>query len=106
MAASYVADHNDIYDGLILLGVYSTKDLTDTGLSVLSIYGSEDQILNRKKYDEYKSNLPTDYQEVIIEGGCHAGFGMYGAQKGDGIPTITNEEQITQTAEQILHMIE
>lgn len=106
MAASYVADHIETFDGLVLLGAYSTEDLTDTGLSVLSLYGSEDQVLNRKKYEEYKSNLPTDYQEVIIEGGCHAGFGMYGTQKGDGTPTITNEEQIKQTAEQIWDMIE
>lgn len=106
MAASYVADNSDTFNGLVLLGAYSTKDLTDTDLHVLSMYGSEDLVLNRKKYEKYKTNLPTDYQEVIIEGGCHAGFGMYGVQKGDGTSTITNEEQITQTAQQILNMIE
>jgi hypothetical protein len=36
---------------------------------------------------------------VILEGGCHAGFGSYGTQKGDGTPTLTAEEQQQQTAD-------
>ena len=34
MAASYLADHVDAYDGLILLGSYSTADLSGAGLDV------------------------------------------------------------------------
>lgn len=102
MAASYAADHADAFDGLILLGAYSTADLTDTGLDVLSVYGSEDGVLNREKYAEYSINLPDGFAEIIIDGGCHAYFGMYGPQDGDGTPTITNEEQICLTAEAIL----
>lgn len=34
-------------------------------------------------------------------GGCHGYFGCYGKQKGDGQPTITNQEQVEQTAEAI-----
>ena len=44
---------------------------------------------------------PDDYAELVIEGGNHAQFGDYGAQDGDGTPTITNEEQITRTADAI-----
>ena len=105
MAASYLADHVDEYEGLILLGSYATADLSDTELDVLSIYGSEDRVLNREKYDENKSNLPDDFTEVVIDGGCHAYFGMYGAQKGDGIPTISRDEQIRLTVEQIVTTI-
>ena len=39
------------------------------------------------------------YTEIIIDGGCHAGFGSYGAQKGDGAPVISAEEQQRQTAD-------
>ena len=102
MAASYLADHADEYEGLILLGSYSTTDLSDTDLDVLSIYGSEDKVLNREKYDKYKSNLPEDLTEVVIAGGCHAYFGMYGAQDGDGTPTVSNHEQIRLTVENII----
>lgn len=105
MAASYLADYADAYEGLILLGSYSTADLSDTELSVLSIYGSEDRVMNQEKYNSNKSNLPNDFKEFVIEGGCHAYFGMYGAQDGDGTPTITNEDQIEFTVQEIMTMI-
>ena len=105
MAASYLADHTAEFDGLILLGSYSTANLADSGLSVLSVYGSEDLVMNREKYNDNKANLPDAFTEIVIEGGCHAAFGMYGAQKGDGIPSISNEEQIQLTAEAIYSLI-
>ena len=58
--------------------------------------------MNAEKYEKYKKNLPADLRELVIEGGCHAYFGMYGAQKGDGEPTLTNEEQIVLTAQYIM----
>lgn len=105
MAASYLEKHTDEYEGLILLGSYSTADLSDAGLEVLSIYGSEDQVLNLEKYNDNIRHLPKDFKEIVMEGGCHAYFGMYGAQDGDGTPSITNEEQIQQTVEYIAQMI-
>ena len=105
MAASYLEKNAEDYDGLILLGSYSTADLSDTGLDVLSIYGSEDKVLNHEKYADNKSNLPDDFTEIVIDGGCHAYFGMYGAQDGDGTPTITSEEQINKTADEIAKLI-
>lgn len=103
MAASYAAKQ-DQFKGLVLLGAYSTADLTQNDLNVLSIYGSEDQVLNADKYESNLINLPKDYKEVIIDGGCHAYFGMYGAQEGDGTPSISNETQIQVTAEAITTM--
>lgn len=102
MAANYVAAHSEDFNGLILLAAYSTKDLTQTPLRVLSIYGSKDGVMNRKAYEKNWTNLPADTTEVILEGGCHAQFGSYGSQDGDGIPTISGEEQIKQTAEAIV----
>ena len=101
MAAGYAAAHYEDYDGLILLAAYSTKDLSQTTLRVLSVYGSEDGVMNRESYEKNWSNLPADTSEVVLDGGCHAQFGFYGAQDGDGVPTITGEEQIRQTAEAI-----
>lgn len=105
MAASYIEKHSEDFDGLILLGSYSTADLSDTELDVLSIYGSEDKVMNREKYEASKSNLPSDLVEKVITGGCHAYFGMYGAQEGDGDPKITAEEQIEITANEIFDLI-
>ena len=101
MAAGFLADNLTAFDGLILLGSYSTYDLSDAGVSVLSVYGSEDTVLNRVKYDEYRVNLPENFTEIVIDGGCHAYFGVYGVQDGDGTPNISNEEQISYTAEVI-----
>ena len=105
MAASYAAEHVEEVEGLILLAAYSTKDLTNSGLDVISIYGSEDQVLNRQSYEENRKNLPDDAVEVIIEGGNHAQFGDYGVQEGDGTATIGGEEQLNQTTEKIAQLI-
>lgn len=101
MAANYIAAHTDAYSGLILLAAYSTKDLSQSDLHVLTIYGSEDGVLNMEKLKQTRSNLPEDANEFIIKGGCHSYFGSYGDQDGDGIPTITRESQISQTADAI-----
>ena len=63
------------------------------------VYVSEDGVLNRKKYEADRTNLPQDTTETVIDGGCYAGFGSYGAQKGDGTPAISAEEQQQQTAD-------
>ena len=97
MAASYAAKNTDKIDGLFLFAAYSTSDLSDSGLSVYSVYGSNDKVLNMKKYNKYKKNLPDDVHEFVIDGGCHSYFGNYGLQKGDGDPDITMDEQIQAT---------
>jgi hypothetical protein len=106
MAASYLANHIEDYEGLILLGSYSTADISDTDINVLSVFGSEDKVMNRDKYEDNKSNLPSDFTEFVIDGGCHAYFGMYGPQDGDGTATITNEEQISLTVKSIVKVME
>ncbi|MCM1131798.1 MAG: DUF4832 domain-containing protein [Anaeroplasma bactoclasticum] len=105
MAASYIAKHNKEYTGLILLAAYSLEDLSKTDLKVLSIYGEYDGILNKKNYEKNLSKLPSTYNEFVIRGGCHAFFGSYGAQKKDGTPTITNEQQIEETISFIMENI-
>ena len=105
MAASYIAKNPEDFDGIILLASYSTADLSNSDLKVLSIYGSNDGVLNMEKYSEYKPNLPSDFEEFIIDGGCHAYFGAYGEQEGDGKAKITREEQIEITVNEILKFI-
>lgn len=100
-AASYLKSHENEFRGLILLASYSNTDLSDTDLRVLSVYGSNDQIMNFERYKEAISLLPKNYEEIEINGGCHAYFGMYDGQDGNAAHGITNEEQIYQTAELI-----
>lgn len=93
MAASFSANHDDEVDKLVLLAAYSTEDLTEKEIDVFSFYGTEDQVLNMEKYEEYYSNLPEDVIEEIIEGGNHANYAHYGKQEGDGEASITRDEQ-------------
>lgn len=99
MAASYLEKHVSDFSGLVLLGAYSTADLSDTALRALCLHGTEDGVMNREKHDGCLVNLPAGYTEQEIEGGCHAYFGMYGEQSGDGTATMTPAEQITLTAD-------
>ena len=106
MAAYYASKNADRLDGVVLLGSYSPFDLSKTKLRVLSIYGSEDNVLNQNKYISNRSHYPIGFKEQIIDGGCHAYFGMYGKQRGDGNPIISNVEQIDQCASIVLSFIE
>lgn len=97
MAASHAAKNPGTYEGIVLLASYSTADLSESDMKVISVYGSEDGVLNMEKYAENQSNLPETVEEHIIDGGCHACFGNYGPQDGDGKPTITGAEQQAET---------
>ena len=81
MAASFLEKNQDDIRGLILLAAYSTTDFSDTDIEILSIFGSEDKVLNLEKYAEYKPNFSKNTREFVIEGGNHAGFGFYGNQE-------------------------
>ncbi|MCF0199812.1 MAG: hypothetical protein HUK16_00295 [Bacteroidales bacterium] len=79
---------------LILLASYSTKDLSDSGLKVVSIYGTCDGVLDKEAYEQNRPNLPQNTVEQVVEGGCHSYFAWYVHQQGDGTPTISRERQI------------
>ena len=103
MAASYAADNGGNLDGLVLLAAYSTAELPEH-LSVVSIYGSEDKVLNMESFEQGRGYMPEDYTELCIEGGNHAWFAYYGEQDGDGTASITREEQQKQTVDAILNI--
>ncbi len=93
MAASYASKNNVKLEGLVLMASYSTADISSKGISVMSIYGSKDGVMNKDSYKNNKSNLPDSLKEIVLNGGNHAGFGCYGAQKGDGEAEITSGQQ-------------
>ena len=96
MAANYAAEHPEQLKGVLLLAAYSTKNMDDS-LSVLSVYGTEDGVLNMGNLEKGSTYLPADAAIVRIEGGNHAQFGNYGEQNGDGKASIPAEEQQKQT---------
>lgn len=102
MAATYTSKNQETISGLILLGAYSTSEINNT--KVISIYGSNDKVLNLENYEKYKTNI-SYLEEHVIEGGNHSYFGSYGEQKGDGTATITPRTQISYTANLINEFI-
>ena len=106
MAAACAEKHDDCFAGLVLLASYSTKDLTETGLRVLSVYGTEDGVLNLENYSEKRENLPEATVETVLDGGNHACFGSYGPQKGDGAARVSPQEQMKETAALLLEFFE
>ncbi len=96
-ASSNASENKDEIEGVVLLGAYLYGDYPEE--QSITIYGSEDEILNRDKIT-YDTNV------VVIEGGNHAQFGNYGVQDGDGIAAIDDVEQQEKTVELILERIE
>ena len=104
IAAKYAAISD--FDGLFLLAAYSTTDLSDKAIPVVSIYGDADGVLNTEDCASNKSNLPPDTVECVIKGGNHSQFGSYGLQDGDGKSAISAEEQRAQTVDLVLENLD
>jgi len=96
MASSFAVDHPDQIEEVILLGAYVYGGWSQD--KALTIYGSQDLVLDQTKVD-YEKNV------LVLQGGNHANYGNYGKQKGDGIATISKAEQQKQTVEAILAFI-
>lgn len=96
MAASYAAAHSDKVSGLVLLAAYPATgtDLSKQHLNVLSMYGTEDTVLNHVALQSAKPLLPARTNYVELEGGNHGQFGSYGIQPGDtATPAMSAAEQ-------------
>ncbi|AIQ57243.1 alpha/beta hydrolase [Paenibacillus borealis] len=107
MASRFAADHADQLEGVFFLASYPDEkgSLKDTTLSVLSVLGTEDKVVDQESYNEGRAYLPGNTVYTPVNGGNHAQFGSYGPQKGDGTATITEEEQQTRTARAMLDWI-
>ena len=70
----YLENNSNPYTGLFLLSSFSEVDLSEKSLNILSIYGSNDLILDVEKYNTNKNNLGTNLLEHIIEGGNYSYF--------------------------------
>lgn len=104
MASRFAADHAGQLEGVFFLASYPDEkgSLKDTTLSVLSVLGTQDEVVDQKSYNQGRSYLPGNTVYVSVEGGNHAQFGSYGVQKGDGTATISEEEQQTRTVRAML----
>lgn len=108
MAASFAKTHPGAVQGLVLWAAYpaSSDDLSDSGLDVISIYGSLDGLATGEKINASHKLLPVDTTWVEISGGNHAQFGWYGDQPGDNPASITRSDQQSLIINATLLMLE
>ncbi|MFO7942789.1 MAG: alpha/beta fold hydrolase [Anaerolineales bacterium] len=95
MAAAFAERQPTSLKGLILWAAFpgDNTDLRESGLEVLSIYGTRDGLATPEEITGGADQLPEDTRWVEIKGGNHAGFGSYGCQRGDLSATISLESQ-------------
>ncbi len=103
MAAEFVKGHPAAVEGIAFLASYpaDSTNLSALPIKVVSIHGSNDGLAADAKIQNSLKNLPAGTPAVLIEGGNHAQYGNYGPQAGDGVATISREEQQQQTVEAI-----
>ncbi|NUT72493.1 alpha/beta hydrolase [Pseudarthrobacter sp. C4D7] len=90
VSASSFALNNTEVTGLVLYASYPVESLRGrTGLSVLSVSGTQDGLSTPEKIEASRELLPVDTEFVAVQGGVHAFFGDYGPQPGDGEPGIS-----------------
>ena len=104
IAGNYAYENMDKVTGLVLIESRVSVKLDDK-LKVLSIYATNDGILDKEKYEKAKEYLPKDFKEVIVEGGNHANVADYGHQKGDNQATISKDEQQKLVVDSVIDFI-
>ena len=105
MAGNYAAQNDDLIDGLILLASYPASDISGSDIRVLSIYGSEDKVIDMDSLEKGRKHMPHGYTEVMIDGANHSQFGNYGEQDEDGFARISADEQQSQAVKEIVKFI-
>jgi dienelactone hydrolase len=103
MAAEFVKGHPAAVEGIAFMASYpaDSTNLSALPIKVATIHGSNDGLATNDKIQNSLKNLPADTKVILIEGGNHAQYGNYGPQAGDGVATISREEQQQQTVKAI-----
>jgi len=107
MAAQFVLRDPESVDGLALLAGYpaASTDLSAWPGQAVSLFGSADGVASRADVESGLARLPPGTRLVVIDGGNHAQFGLYGPQAGDGEAAIDREEQQRRTSEALLEFL-
>ncbi|MFL6168129.1 MAG: alpha/beta hydrolase [Ornithinibacter sp.] len=93
--------------GLLLYASYPAGDVRGSlTTAVESVSGSNDGLATPANIEASRADLPAGATFTVIEGGTHAQFGSYGAQPGDGVPTISDEQARTLITQASLRFVD
>lgn len=106
-AARFVFRNPGRAAGLLLLAAYSAPgdDLSAAPVACTSVRATVDTVLNADRFEAGKARLPAATRYVDMEGGNHAGFGDYGPQAGDGVATLSRDQQLDAVAALAIAML-
>ena len=108
MAARFAYKNPDLVDRLVLLAAYpeSHIDLSQRDLPSATIYGDLDGLTMVSDIESSFAQLPGDAHKVLIVGGNHSQFGLYGLQAGDRSAGISPHLQNAQTVNAVLKVLQ
>jgi hypothetical protein len=107
-SAAIFADNNPTrIDAIALWDSYppNSADLSDSTMSVISIFGTTNNLPNTDNFNDRRHLLPANTLFVGVEGANHAQFGDYGPQKGDVVASLSLAEQHERVADIMLDFI-
>lgn len=108
MASRYAAAHpSRRLWGVFFLASYPDQkgSLAASDLPVLSLTGSRDGVLDWDAWNTGKRYVPAVTRFAQLDGGNHAGFGSYGDQRGDNSAQVSNGEQQTWIADELVEWL-
>ncbi|MCX7784160.1 MAG: alpha/beta hydrolase [Meiothermus sp.] len=91
VVASNFADSNPDARALVMWAAYPQNDLSSKTLPTLALFGEKDGVIRQEQLTASQSKFPQNTLKQSIPGLNHAGFGSYGAQRGDNPATIAPE---------------
>jgi hypothetical protein len=89
MACRYANATPERVDGLVLVGAYCDRAVTD--VPALSVVGARDAVLDRERFRETRGNLPGNATVVRVDGMNHSQAGWYYGQAGGQPATVSYE---------------
>ena len=92
VASNYADSNPDKVAGLVLWAAYPQNNLSAKSIPTLALFGEKDGVTNKERLEAAKALLPQGTIQITIQGLNHAGFGAYGAQRGDNPATIGLEQ--------------
>ena len=107
MASRYAEQERDELAGLLLYAAYPVTDMSArSGLTVMSVFGTNDGLVDPTDIEDRMSDLPPATEFVAVDGAIHSFFGDYGRQRGDGTPGVSREEAQSEISDASVRIFE
>jgi hypothetical protein len=106
-ASEYAADQPEDVRALVLWASYPPRSLAARDdLAVASVSGSLDGFTTPADVHASRALLPSSTTYTVVDGAVHSSFGDYGAQPGDGTPTVDHAAAQQQIVDATVALLE